>query len=301
MGKTSALGVVEQSLIKARFLPENIVWVPRIEATSATLLLEILCTQLQVPGNIGQLRSRRSFLYSLPQHSPVWSCSTTSRHLNMRLMEFWSRLRITFVGLPCWATSPFSSPCGEDIFHAPKLSNGSRRRFSLQMKLPAFLYTAASIQNRKTILMSVGCFAFWDTCLLLWHSWQDWARKGTQRRVDSSIVRERAWNPPWPLWTEHEPKRQPFYWQQPDEAEPSSPPPEYSLLPTCRNSENKSSLVDTSTLLSNGGWNFSMVPSAIATLSPRRDYWSRIEGKILTLQSSLCFLLSSRLFNSMAG
>ena len=51
MGKTSvSLGVVEQPLIKTRFLPENIVWVPCIEATSATLLLEILCAQLQVPG-----------------------------------------------------------------------------------------------------------------------------------------------------------------------------------------------------------------------------------------------------------
>ena len=56
MGKTSvSLGVVEQHLIKTRFLPENIVWVPCIEATSATLLLEILSTQLQVPGNTGQV------------------------------------------------------------------------------------------------------------------------------------------------------------------------------------------------------------------------------------------------------
>ena len=56
MGKTSvSLGVVEQSLIKERYSPENIVWVPCIEATSATLLLEILCTQLQIPGNIGQV------------------------------------------------------------------------------------------------------------------------------------------------------------------------------------------------------------------------------------------------------
>ena len=55
MGKTSfALGVVEQSLIMARFLPDNIVWVPCIEATSATLFLEILFTQLQVLGNTGQ-------------------------------------------------------------------------------------------------------------------------------------------------------------------------------------------------------------------------------------------------------
>ena len=54
MGKTSvSLGVVEQPLIKTRFLSENIVWVPRIEGTSATLL-EILSTQLQVPGNTGQ-------------------------------------------------------------------------------------------------------------------------------------------------------------------------------------------------------------------------------------------------------
>ena len=54
MGKTSvALGVVGQPDIKARFLHENIVWVPCIEATSATLLLEILFTQLQVPGNTG--------------------------------------------------------------------------------------------------------------------------------------------------------------------------------------------------------------------------------------------------------
>ena len=55
MGKTSiSLGVVEQPLIKARFLPENIVWVPCIEATSATLFLKILSTQLQVPVNTGQ-------------------------------------------------------------------------------------------------------------------------------------------------------------------------------------------------------------------------------------------------------
>ena len=52
MGKTSvSLGVVEQPLVKARFLPENCVWVPCIEATSATLLLEILYTQLRVPGD----------------------------------------------------------------------------------------------------------------------------------------------------------------------------------------------------------------------------------------------------------
>jgi ATP-dependent Clp protease ATP-binding subunit ClpA len=43
VGKTSiSLGVLEQALIKTRFLPENCIWVPCIEATSTTLLLEIL-------------------------------------------------------------------------------------------------------------------------------------------------------------------------------------------------------------------------------------------------------------------
>ena len=50
MGKTSvSLAVVESPSIKERFPGGNLVWVPCIEATSATLLLEILYIQLQVP------------------------------------------------------------------------------------------------------------------------------------------------------------------------------------------------------------------------------------------------------------
>jgi len=52
MGKTSvSLAVVELPLIQEHFLGESCVWVPCIEATSATLLLEILYIQLQVPGD----------------------------------------------------------------------------------------------------------------------------------------------------------------------------------------------------------------------------------------------------------
>jgi len=52
MGKTSVLlAVVELPLIKERFPAGNCIWVPCIEATSATLLLEILYVQLQVPGD----------------------------------------------------------------------------------------------------------------------------------------------------------------------------------------------------------------------------------------------------------
>ena len=52
MGKTSvSLAVVESPSIEERFPGGNLVWVPCIEATSATLLLEILYVQLQVPGD----------------------------------------------------------------------------------------------------------------------------------------------------------------------------------------------------------------------------------------------------------
>jgi len=46
-GKTSvSLAVVESPLIKHRFPGGNLIWVPCIEATSATLLFEILYIQL---------------------------------------------------------------------------------------------------------------------------------------------------------------------------------------------------------------------------------------------------------------
>ena len=52
MGKTSvSLAVVELPLIKKRFPGGNVIWVPCIAATSATLLLEILYIQLQIPGD----------------------------------------------------------------------------------------------------------------------------------------------------------------------------------------------------------------------------------------------------------
>ena len=52
IGKTSvSLAVVELPLIKERFPGAQCVWVPCIEATSTTLLLEILYIQLQLPGD----------------------------------------------------------------------------------------------------------------------------------------------------------------------------------------------------------------------------------------------------------
>jgi len=52
MGKTSgSLAVVELPAINDQFPSGNCVWVPCVEATSATLLLEVLYIQLQVPEN----------------------------------------------------------------------------------------------------------------------------------------------------------------------------------------------------------------------------------------------------------
>ena len=56
MGKTSvSLAVVESSVLQKRFPSCNCVWMPCIEATSATLLLEILFIQLQVPAGDKQI------------------------------------------------------------------------------------------------------------------------------------------------------------------------------------------------------------------------------------------------------
>ena len=103
MGKTSvALGVVEQPLIKARFIPENIFWVPCIEATSATLLLEILSTQLQVPGNTGQATIKKiiSLLNTSTQPRLILldNFETPYNVLDTKLIELRSRLRIPCVG-----------------------------------------------------------------------------------------------------------------------------------------------------------------------------------------------------------
>ena len=79
MGKTSvSMAVVESSVLQKWFPSRNCVWVPCIEATSATLL-EILFIQLQVPAEDKQIK--RSFLSSMRPKSPVLFSSITSRRL----------------------------------------------------------------------------------------------------------------------------------------------------------------------------------------------------------------------------
>ena len=69
-GTSVSLGVVQHHLVKARFPPENRVWVLCIEATSATLLLETLFTQLWIPRNKQIMSENIISLTSIPRHSP---------------------------------------------------------------------------------------------------------------------------------------------------------------------------------------------------------------------------------------
>jgi hypothetical protein len=97
MGKTSvSLAVVELPFVGDRFPLGNRVWLPCIEATSATRLLELLYIQLQVP-EINKSHSKGSFPNSMPRKSPVLSCLTISRLPGMGLMGHRSRLEISFV------------------------------------------------------------------------------------------------------------------------------------------------------------------------------------------------------------
>jgi len=51
MGKTSfALAIIESPLVQARFQARRRVWVPCIEAISASLFMQVLCTSLGITG-----------------------------------------------------------------------------------------------------------------------------------------------------------------------------------------------------------------------------------------------------------
>jgi len=64
MGKTSlALAIIESPLIKAKFQEEHRVWVPCVEATSASLFLQVLYTSLQVQRKTDSVMS--DILYEL--------------------------------------------------------------------------------------------------------------------------------------------------------------------------------------------------------------------------------------------
>jgi len=91
MGKTSVLlAVVELPLIREMFPPGMCVWVPCIEATSASRLLEILYIQLQVPGDrqvtleriISELRvSKKPRLILLDNFETPWNAPGKTRRL----------------------------------------------------------------------------------------------------------------------------------------------------------------------------------------------------------------------------
>jgi len=64
MGKTSiALAIIESPLVQAKFQEEHRVWVPCLEATSASLLLQVLHTSLRVQRQTDSVMS--DILYEL--------------------------------------------------------------------------------------------------------------------------------------------------------------------------------------------------------------------------------------------
>jgi len=64
MGKTSlALAIIESPLVKAKFQEEHRVWVPCVEATSASLFLQVLYTSLRVQRQTDSIMS--DILYEL--------------------------------------------------------------------------------------------------------------------------------------------------------------------------------------------------------------------------------------------
>ena len=160
MGKTSvSLGVVEQTLIKTWFLPENIVWVPCIEATSATLFLEILSTQLQVPEDTGQVTIEKiiTLLATSIQprlilldnfETPYNALDGAQRQIEDTLRRL-SMLNHVAILITMRGRYP---PCDEAIRWQSKEIQASS---SLLTKAPVFEFIEASIQIRKMILMSV--------------------------------------------------------------------------------------------------------------------------------------------------
>ena len=154
MGKTSvSLAVVELPLIKERFREENVIWVPCIEATSATLLLEILHIQLQVPGDqqvtleriISELNTlKQPRLIVVDNFETPWNGNQKQVGDILRRLAMLSHIAIlvTMRG-------------AEDALHATGPSNGNRKKSNLQTKQPAFASTITLIQIQKTTRKSL--------------------------------------------------------------------------------------------------------------------------------------------------
>ena len=186
MGKILvSLGEIEQPLIKTQFLLENCNWMPCIEATSEALLLEILSNQLKVntwkwSGDDWEDHFSTQYLDTTPSdlarqfrdtlHFVLGGTLKQVEDIPCRLAVLSHvAILVTIQGLGRYP------PSDEAIKWQSKTSD-------LSMKQPAFVYTTASIQIRKMIVMLVDCGAYWDTCLSQLHLWRNWPMNCSQRR-----------------------------------------------------------------------------------------------------------------------
>ena len=180
MGKTSVtLAVVELPVIKERFLGGNCVWVPCIEATSATLFLEILHIQLQVPVDgdkqvtlekiisalDGSKEPRLILLdnFETPWNAPGGTQKQVSDILRKLVMLSHIAIFVTMRG-----TYP---PCDTIEWQS-----------HLLIKQPAVVHSTTSIRVRRMTPMSTIYWLHWATCLLRSHSWPIWGSEGNRRQ-----------------------------------------------------------------------------------------------------------------------
>jgi tetratricopeptide (TPR) repeat protein len=127
MGKTAvSLAVVESPLIEERYPGGNLVWVPCIEATSATLFLEILYIQLQVPGDkqvsiekiISELNaSKEPRLILLDNFETPWNAPGGTQKQVGNILRRLAMLSHVAILITMRGSYP---PCEDDIIWQPK-------------------------------------------------------------------------------------------------------------------------------------------------------------------------------------
>ena len=171
MGKTSvSLAVVELPLIKERFPGGKVVWVPCIAATSATLLLEILYIQLQIPGDkevtlekiISELDTQKlPRLIVVDNFETPWNGNQKQVGDILRRLAMLSHISIfvTMRGrLP---------PCDKAI-------NWQSKNIKPTDEAACLRVYHESIQIRKTTRMWLNYCLHWGICLLRSHLWRNW-------------------------------------------------------------------------------------------------------------------------------
>ena len=294
MGKTSvSLGVVEQPPIKTRFLPENIVWVPCIEATSATLLLEILSTQLQVPGQatIEKIISLLAATSTQPRlilldnfETPYNALDGAQKQVEDTLRRLAMLSHITIL-VTMRGRHP---PCAEAIKWQSKEIQPTNETACLLIYRSIY----PESENDPDVGRLLGILGHMPFAVTLMARL---AKEGLSTAKELIL----AWskNGPEILPEHHEQNVNRSISLSIDSSLMKKNPQALLLLSILAyQQEHRKQIFAGGYLRSTHQWFHQPL-----LLYSRQDYWLRIDGKILRFQSSLCSPSSSRLCNSMAG